>query len=128
MQKRIMSAIAVVMSMLLLIAGCSGGTKASDKAVSVGKQAIAVADDYLDGKMSYKDANEKLSELKEEMEYVDNLEQGDKHKAADFGVSTGILTLSTSMLSDSFDSTSDTYAKVVEARNSLAEKIGQKKR
>jgi len=108
--------------------GCSANIKASDKAISVGKQAIAVADDYLDGSLTYNAASDKLDDLKEQMKYVDDLKQGDENKAADFSVSSGITILSSAIFSDSIGSSDDTYNKIVEARNSLAEKIGEKKR
>ena len=62
------------------------------------------------------------------MEYVDNLETGDAHKAADFSISTSITLLSSDIFNDSLKGTSDTYDKILKARNDLADKAGLSKR
>ena len=117
-----------IILVLLTFSSCGGKTKASDKAISVAKSAIGVADDYLDSKLSYSEASEKLSKLKDEMEYVDNLETGDAHKAADFSISTSITLLSSDIFNDSLKGSSDTYDKILKARNDLADKAGLSKR
>lgn len=111
----------------VVIAGC-GGSKASDKAVSVGKRAIEVVDEYLDGQVSYSAADIQLDELKEQMSYVDDLEHGAKNKATDFSISTSITLISSDMFQDSYKSTSETYDKLLQSRNELANKVGVKKR
>ncbi len=112
----------------LLLAGCGGGSKASAKAVSVAKSAVEVADDYLDGRLSYSQADAKLDQLKEEMAYVDDLKQGDENKASDFSISVSITLLSTDIFHDSVNKTSESYNKVIETRNDLAKAAGLSKR
>ncbi len=128
MKRIFICGILTILVLAVVLSGCSGGVKASDKAISVGKQAIAVADDYLDGKLTYHTADEKLGELCDEMDYVDDLEQGDKNKAADFSVQADIVTLSSAIFNDSVDKSDKTYEKVKDKRNEIAEDIGEKKR
>lgn len=118
----------IISLVLTLFTACGGGTKASKKAISVAENAIQVVDDYLDGKITATAANDKLKELKKEMEYVDTLTSDDKNKASDFSISTSLTTLSSSILSDSYKSSDDTYDKIVDGRNSLAKKAGLKER
>ena len=118
---------ALVAAMLLCTNGCSGGgTALSDKALSVAKQAVEVADAYIDMEIDSDEAEEKLDALEEEMEYTDDLPAGDK--SGDYVISTDLTLISHAILMDSIDNTSESYDKVVEARNSLAEDAGLKKR
>lgn len=115
--------------LLLTMNACSGkGANASDKAISVGKSAVEVVDNYLDNKIDGKEAGEKLDELYAEMEYVDDLPQDDEHKAHDFLISSDILSLSTKMIWVDYDEDSEAYDEILETRNELAESIGIKKR
>jgi len=117
----------LVAAMLLFTNGCSGGgTALSDKALSVAKQAVEVADAYIDMEIDSDEADEKLDALKEEMEYTDDLPAEDKSE--DYVISTDLTLISHAILMDSIDNTSESYDKVVEARNSLAEDAGLKKR
>ena len=113
---------------LLLFSGCGNSTKASDKAVAVAESAIEVADNYLDNIYSYSEAYDKLSELKNQMAYVDEYDPEDEQKAADFFINTSLIILSSSILLDAYDSTHESYDKIIEYRNDLAKKAGLKER
>lgn len=128
MKRSFLSGILVIVVLVIALSGCSGSTKASDKAISIGKQAVSVVDDYLDGKLTYDEADEKLDGLKSDMQYVDDLPQDDEHKAADFGISTDITLISHDLLIDNVDNTSESYDELVDRRNALAEEVGEKKR
>ena len=119
---------AVLLVIIVFALTACGSTNASSKAVSIAKTAIEVADKYLDSKITAKEATEKLDELTAEMEYVDELTTEDKNKVADFSISSSILILSSSITIDDYKETSDTYEKVVEARNVLAKHAGLRKR
>ena len=69
MKRITMLALAVVM--LLSLVAC-GGADGSEDAISVGKNAVSVADRYLDGNMSADDARDKLEDLLERMDYLDD--------------------------------------------------------
>lgn len=125
---RILALLFCLLAIGNLLTGCSGGTKASKKAVSVAKQAVEVADEYLDGGLTYSEAIDKLDALESDMAYVDDLDAGDEHKTADWSISVSIVLLSSNILFDHMDSTSESYDKVLDERNSLAEKAGLKKR
>ena len=113
---------------LILFAACSTGIDASDKAVSVAKNAIEVVDAYLDGEMTYSETSDQLDTLKSEMDYVDEMEPGAEHKAEDFSIGAKILMLSTKVTSNSIYGDSESYEEVVDARNELAEDVGLGKR
>ena len=66
--KKILSTLAVLLTVCLLLCSCGKKTKCSGQAVSVGKSAIEAADDYLDNNQSAHDALDRLDELKEKME------------------------------------------------------------
>lgn len=108
--------------------GCSEKTNASDKALSVGKQAISIVDEYLDGTATYEEAYEKLSELQEEMDYVDDMDRENEHRVDDFLISSDLIMLSHRLLMDYYDGTDETYNDIIEQRNDLAEEIGESKR
>lgn len=126
--KRILVIVLCLFTLVGFLTGCNGGTKASDKAVSVAKRAIQVADDYLDGKLSYSEANDKLVVLDAEMDYANDLDIKAENKAADVSISVDITILSSSIFQDYYYGTSESYDKVLNARNSLAEDAGLKKR
>ena len=126
---KIRKIVALVLALVLVtgLVACSG-RKASDKAISVGKEALEVVDGYLDRKISSADAREKLDSLKTDMEYVNDLSSDDKNKIPDFFVQSDLLILSSSILTDGLSGTDETYAKVLKARNELAKNIGEKAR
>lgn len=125
MKKLLLGALCAV---LLLTVGCSGGSKASDNAVTAAKSAVSIADNYIDNTLSESDARNKLDALEEDMAYVKDLPQDDKNKAGDFSVATGLTVLSSSILTDSISNDSKSHDKVIEARNTLAGYAGEKKR
>lgn len=114
----------------LMITACGGSkTKVSNKAQSVGKSAIEVVDQYLDGDLDYDDVSDQLDELSEELDYTS--EDSDKDKDTHFGdssVQSDIVLLGSEIFQDHFEGTSDTYDDIVDKRNELAETIGEKKR
>lgn len=124
--KKIMVLLAVIMMMTITLVAC--GSKASDKAISVAERAVEIADEYLDNEITYSEASEEIDELEEDMEYVDNLDHDAENTVADFGISADLLSLSVSMTIDNYKSTSDSYDKVLEARNKLADDAGLKER
>lgn len=119
-----------ILTVLFLLTAC--GTNASDKAVSVAKSAIEIADKYLDNESTYSEVSEAIDDLKEDMEYVDDMPEDTademKQHTADFSISVDLTVLSLSIWTDNYDNTSETYDKVLEARNKLAEDAGLKKR
>lgn len=129
--KQITSRAAKMLCVALLSAmtACSGSEpKASNKAISVGSQVIATVDDYLDGNITYDEADNKLSELYDDMSYVSDMDEDDEHKTYDLSISIDLLTISHNVTTDHFHGTNETYDDIMEARNELAEKIGEKDR
>ena len=123
------SIIAVLLALVVFLScGCGSKTKASDKAISVAKQAVEVADNYLDGKVSKDIAYDKLNSLYDEMSYVDNLTDSDPNKTEDFYIQLDTLHLSTSVLLNDINNDSKSYDEVIKARNDLAEDAGLKAR
>lgn len=114
------------------LTSCGGGSnvKASEKAVSIGKSAIAIADDYLDNNVSSDVAVSRLESLNEKMEYVDNLPEDTAEeravRTADFSVSVSLTILCHDITMDSIDN--GHYSQIKESRNKLAKEIGEKAR
>lgn len=118
----------ICVMVLMALSGCKKEKTASEKAISVGKKVIETVDGYLDKKLDYDQARQKIKELEDEMEYLDERDHDDKYYSSDLLVSSSITMVQSKILSDKMDSSSDSYDKLVESRNELAKKIGEKKR
>ena len=118
MKRITMLALAVVM--LLSLVAC-GGADGSEDAISVGKNAVSVADRYLDGNMSADDARDKLEDLLERMDYLDDMTAEDEWYYEDHLIRGYISSLNTYILLDD-------YGKIESVRNDLASKVGENKR
>ena len=119
MLKRIaLFTLAVVM--LLSLAAC-GGAKGSEDAISIGKNAISVADRYLDGNMTADAARDKLEDLLDRMDYLDDMSAEDEWYYEDHLIRSYISSLDTYILIDD-------YGKIESVRNDLASKVGENKR
>lgn len=121
--------VTILVAVLLLSCVSCATTSASIKAVSVGKQAIVILDDYLDGKQDYKSAYEQLEELFDQMKYAeayDKIDFSDRtdEQIADKDVYFYLLSSKTYLISDNMDRTPESYEKLLENRNKLARVIG----
>lgn len=125
MKKRTILVIFVIA--VLFMAGCNS-TKASARAVSVAKRAISIADQYLDGELSYSKASDELDRLKDDMEYVDSVDRSDPSRSYDFAISVDLTLLSHDILMDDIDKSAASYDDVIDTRNKLAADAGLKKR
>lgn len=123
MNRKIIAA-ALATATALTITACDKKTKASSKAISVATQAVAVADKYLNGVVSYDQIKADLNNIQNEMKYAENGGTGTDEQRADFSISLDILHLSTTILFDSIDKNAKSYDEVLEARNELAEDAG----
>lgn len=119
-------AYALLLSLALVIslAGCGGGPEGSDKAISTGKQAVEVADKYLDGEYDDDEAIEKITKLDDAMDYTSDLSFTEPDRA----VATCISSIWHDILMDHIDQTAESYDELVGSRNKLAELVGMKKR
>lgn len=118
--KKTVSLILAVVMLAGMLTGCNS-VNASEEAVSIGMNAISVADRYLDGSMDADDAIKKLDDLYDRMEYVDDLTPDDEYYHYDFGVRAHISSLRTYIYLDD-------YAKIKSTRNELAKDVGEDKR
>ena len=112
----------------LLFSSCKKENGASEKAISNGKAVIEIADDYLDKEIDAGVAREKIQAIYEDMSYVETMDKNDENYSADFYISTDILLIDSSILNDSIKTNAERYDAIVDARNSLADKTGIKKR
>ena len=124
-------ALSLVLTVIIaILAGCGNKVEATEKGISIARSAIKVADDYLDNNISGDKADEKLEELQKKMEYVDSMprdtdEQNDQYQA-DFLIQCDLVLLSHNIMFDKYGD--NKYDDIIEVRNSLAERIGEKKR
>ncbi|MCD8295044.1 MAG: hypothetical protein LUE27_07380 [Clostridia bacterium] len=112
--------------------GSKSSTNATDKGVSVASQAIEVIDGYLDGKTSYDTAKDTLSSLSSEMDYIEDMpnETSDEmaQRTADTLIRSKLTIISGDILDDYYHGDNETYDKIVEDRNELAENAGLESR
>ena len=121
----------LILAIVLLLTACSE-TKvvASAKAVSVGKQTVETLDAYLDGSMSGKDANEKLSDLGQQLDYTHDY-SGKKlsdQERADWTIRMDITLVNHEVIMDNYKGDPERFDKIVEYRNEIAELVGGSKR
>lgn len=129
MKKARKAAIIFTILSALLLASCGTEERtASEKAISVGKQALEATDCYLDGEATYDRAYEKIGDLYSDMSYVSDQEFNEEHHAEDSMIRTHISSIQTRLTSDNFHNDSDSYKELLDARNKLAEDLGEKKR
>lgn len=127
--KRLILLVLAIVVFATVLSGCGGSkVKCSAKAISVGKQAISVVDDYLDGNISYYTADSKLDELYDDMEYANDLPYDDEYRTADLFVRWDISLCESDLVLDWVKCTSESYNNLIDSRNKLAEEIGEKKR
>lgn len=113
----------------LILTSCGGNKREpSEKAASVGKQALTAVDAYLDGDMSYDEAYEKLNDLSDELDYVKDQDIKDEHHIEDSTIQICISGISIRLMGDNYDSDSESYKELLNKRNDLAEKLGEEKR
>ena len=114
----------VTMSLFLSLAACSDdGNKASDKAISCANAAVRVAEQYLDHEIDYSEANKKMNELYNDMDYVKSMSREDENYLADFILSSDILCISSSITTDNYKNSPDSYDGVRENIETLKESI-----
>lgn len=130
MKKQLTTLVLMILIIVALLAGCGSKVNATDKAISVGRSAIEIADEYLDNDCTADSALRDLDELSEKMEYVDSMpndtSEEQKQRTADFGVQSALVVLSHEITMDKFHN--DRYDDIVDARNKIAELIGEDKR
>lgn len=101
-------------------------SKASKKAVSIGKQAVELIDQYLDGEGEYRAIVDKLDELHHKLEYVyDYTYPYTDEQRADSDIHRYILFATTHITSDHLGGTPENYEKIIEERNIIASLIAE---
>lgn len=130
MKKRITLLVLPILTIAMILVGCGSKVNATDKAISVGRSAIEIADEYLDNNCTADSALRDLEALSEKMEYVDSMPNGtseeQSQRTADFGVQSALVVLSHEIMMDKYQN--DRYDDIVDARNEIAELIGEDKR
>ena len=121
-----------IAALVSVISSATGGNNtvkkyASAKAISVGTQAIDLADEYLDG-ADYYTVKAKLEDLEDEMDYVDDMptdttEEKRVH-TADRSIQLSIFLISTDITLDYCSDDNETYDSIIESRNELAKDLG----
>ena len=121
----------LILAVVLLLTACSG-TKvtASAKAVSVGKQTVETLDAYLDGSMPGNDANEKLSDLGQQLDYAYDYSRKrmSDQERADWTIRIDITLVNHEVIMDNYKGDPERFDKIVEYRNEIAELVGVSKR
>lgn len=123
---------ALLLILAVLLCGCSTGkqVKASNMAVSIGKQAVQLIDDYLDGTKNARDVQSQLMELYEKTNYASEHTAKDwtEEQRDDWFIHSSILSAEANIGFYAYDSTPEKYDKIIECRNKIAELVGVDKR
>lgn len=130
--KRVGIILCAVMILLMCSCSSSGEVSATDKGISIAKEAVGVADLYLDGIYDYSMAIDQLNALDSETSYVENLpndtSEERKQRTVDLLISTNISLLSSKILNHSVSNDDNKYDEIVEVRNELASAVGLSER
>ncbi len=128
--KRIMiSTLAIIF--ILITTACSGApSDMSPEIYDMGLSALKAVDDYIDNKIDYDTASDKLDGLHSSMVYVTENSERDEYGLLIYpeNLSAQTLTLSIKIHLSGEHSGHSTYNELLEARNELAQLLGERKR
>lgn len=101
-------------------------SKASSKAVSIGKQAFDIIDQYLDGTETYRTVSDTLYDLHDRMRYASEYSYPyTDEQRADYDIQRYILFASTYIHIDHNGGTPENYEKIISYRNKIAGLVGE---
>ena len=115
--------ISFVLIFLVLCIRALNGPSLSSRAASLGKDAISITDDYLNGSISKTSATSKLDDV---LNKIDMLNEDSSAASKALRFSTEVFLLSSAIRND--DGSSESYDKILERRNDVADIIGVRKR
>ena len=122
----------VVIIVLIQLCACSPTpkVKASQKAISIANRAVRLLDDYLDGNIGGKEANDGMDELRDQIAYASEYagKEQTPEQAGDLKIYFLITTTAWDVSKDGYCGNSETYEKVVNDRNDIAGVLGIKDR
>lgn len=125
-----MKKIITILAVIAIIMSCTScgmpASKASKKGLSIAKQAVEIMDKYLDGKETGDSTDTKLEDLYEQMRYAGEYAgtQMTEEQKADYEIHRILLFAWISVGTDKHNGNADTYEKVINERNRLAELAG----
>ena len=116
----------IVLALVGLLVGLVGcGSAASERNINIARQAVGIADEFLDGDIGARAARERIGGLAD----IDSTNTGNtRADAANLDLAIGIGFLSSSLFRLEGADTSDNFDSVIEARNDLARRIGMRAR
>ena len=120
--KKLLIALALV-GLVVGLVGC--GSAASERNINIARQAVGIADEFLDGSITARAAHNRIDELSD----IDTTRTSDSRANTDnLLLSTGVLILRTSLNDAALTDTTETYDRVMDARNILARRVGMRTR
>ena len=115
-----LTAIILLLVILLALCACGKPDNISNEAYTLGQKAVQIADDYLDFKISQDEAIEQMSEISKRFDTI----PGDGESDVLVKLNFSTLNLSIAFVdTKSFDD-----GKVKDARNSLADTLGMRRK
>ena len=119
--KRVFGALVVLVMVLVVLIGCGPSTDASQRNVNIARQAIEIADSFLDGSISASEAHTQIDNLQS----ICTDETGNRMEDhANFILSSDMFLLRTSLSFAIRDNSLEGRNLVLENRNRLAERAG----
>jgi len=108
--------------MIFLIACGSTSVEASDKAISAGKAAISIGNDYIGHKITADEAQKKLEDLEDQMKYAKKETKAGGSPSVDMVIYGDILLMDGRIMTDATENgTNENYEKI---KNDI-KKIGE---
>jgi hypothetical protein len=118
-------AFAILLCLIVLLSTACGSSNASasEKAMACANKAIETAEGYLSYEINYKEAQNIIDDLQEDMKYVQDLSRDDPTYISDFNISVTLTSLSLDLISDNYKSTNETYSDIQDDIQKLKEYI-----
>ncbi len=120
MKKKLLCVLILSASMLC---SCGHEQQASDKALTCANKTVEAVEKYLNYDATYSVVSDITGSMYNEMKYVDDLDKSAPNRNADWSIQLDILSISTSLTSDNYYSTDETYNDVKEKLDKLKEDI-----
>ena len=122
---KIVSSFLLMVLVVSVFAGCNN-TGASKDSLSLGKEALEIADSYLDSEIDGDDAVDQLEELYNTLfEYAEDEGEDSGTYEQDTMIAAYTFSVQMYIWNCEYYGTDEYYDKLIEARNNLAETIGE---
>ena len=128
--KNLIIVLAIILVGVLIIVTLHNGVanNLNEQYFQYALQAIEIADQYLDYKITATEAAIMIESLRQRESELPSIDSDDDNYFVHRGITSDVMYLSHDLQIPQFDPSSEKYNDILERRNELAEVIGEKKR